>query len=252
MRDYYSNYHVHTLYCGHGEGHPEDYAQIAYKEGLKNLGFTEHAWLPGSRFTHTICGHEEEYFNEVHEAKEKYKGKVNIYCGLEIDYFPDHHDYYKELLKKYDYLTLSVHYLRYNGPDLYGSWHGYTDINLLNEYRDLIVTGIKSKLFKFVNHPDNFVCVWNDDVIKISMDIINTAISYDIPLELNGNQFERSTLFSPGEPREKFWELVGKTNCKVLINTDAHKCKDLLRSNIDSMIEFSKKHNLNVLKEINI
>lgn len=252
MRDYYSNYHVHTLFCGHGEGHPDDYAIIAYENGLKNLGFTEHAWLPGSSFNHTIHGHEEEYFTEVMEAKEKYKGKVNIYCGLEIDYFPEFTDYYKELLQKYDYLTLSIHYLRYNGASLFGSWHGYTDINLLNEYRDLIISGIKSKLFKFVNHPDNFICVWNDDVIRISKEIINASIEYDVPLELNGNQFERVDLFKKGDPREKFWDLVGKSNCKVLINTDAHKCKDLLRSNLDKMIEFSKEHNLNVLKEIEI
>ena len=34
MRDYYSNYHVHTLFCGHGEGHPDDYAIIAFENGF--------------------------------------------------------------------------------------------------------------------------------------------------------------------------------------------------------------------------
>ena len=252
MIDYYSNYHVHTLFCGHGEGHPIDYVNIAIENNMKNLGFTEHAWLPGSRFDFTIKGHTQEYLNEVRYCQKKFKDKINIYCGLEVDFFPEKIDYYKSLLNDFDYLTLSVHFLEYNGPNLYGSWHGYTDYNLARKYTDLIVTGIKSKLFKFVNHPDNFVCVWNEDIINLSKEIINASIEYDVPLELNCNQFACQESFNEGKPRDLFWDLVGKTKCKVIINTDAHKLKHLLRDNLEQVINFSKKHNLNVIKEIEI
>lgn len=252
MIKYLHNYHVHTLYCGHGEGYPKDYCIEAINKGLKTIGFTEHSWLPGSRFDFTIKDHMEEYLDSVNECKKEFNGKLNVYCGLEVDFFPDKIDYYKELLKKYDYLTLSIHYLRYNGENLYGSWNGFTDINLLNEYKDLMISGMKTKLFKFVNHPDNFVSVWDGETINISKEIINTSIELDIPLELNGNQFKRIDKFREGSPRDLFWELAGIMQCKVIINTDAHRIKDLVKDNLPSMFEFAKRHNLNVIEEIKI
>ncbi len=44
------DYHMHTPLCHHAEGEPTDYAAQAARIGLTEIGFTEHAPMPGDDF----------------------------------------------------------------------------------------------------------------------------------------------------------------------------------------------------------
>ena len=44
------DYHLHTTLCRHAEGEPTEYAAQAAKIGLYEIGFTEHAPMPGDDF----------------------------------------------------------------------------------------------------------------------------------------------------------------------------------------------------------
>lgn len=80
----YSNYHTHCFFCD-GEGEPEEYVREAINQGFCAIGFSSHSPLPFSPWTMKE-ERVEEYINTINALKAKYKGVIEIYAGLEIDY----------------------------------------------------------------------------------------------------------------------------------------------------------------------
>lgn len=245
------NYHTHTLFCGHGKGHPIDYANTALNNNFDVLGFSEHAPIDIPAFYFTITGYENEYFKEVNEIKNKFPN-LKILCGLEVDYFEDFHNYYDELLKKYDYISLSCHYTRYKTKylDEHCSFH-LRNLESIFEYKELLIAGMKSNYFSFVNHPDLFITYDLPGYDIVTKEIVDAAIECDLALELNLNQIRvKPHLYKEGGLRYDFWKYVGTTNAKVIINFDAHT-PDFLASNLYyETLEYAKKLNLNLVDEI--
>ncbi|MBN2628141.1 MAG: histidinol-phosphatase [Spirochaetales bacterium] len=81
-----TNYHTHTIYCD-GKGKPKAYAEAALEKGLTALGFSSHSPWPDS-----VCGIKEKqvpkYIKEIEGLRKTYEGRLEIYLGLEIEYFP--------------------------------------------------------------------------------------------------------------------------------------------------------------------
>lgn len=94
----------------------------------------------------------EGYLGEIREAQRKYNGKITIYKSLEIEYFEDLEDYYRELAQKLDYLFLGLHTYVVNGK-LRDSWIINTDEDMIN-YALHMEKAMKSKLFQIAAHPD--------------------------------------------------------------------------------------------------
>ncbi|MDC7219990.1 MAG: histidinol-phosphatase [Spirochaetales bacterium] len=79
-------YHTHSHYCD-GKGKPKAYVESALEKGFSALGFSSHSPWPTSD-----CGIKEKqvpkYVKEIQGLKEQYAGQLDIYLGLEIEYFP--------------------------------------------------------------------------------------------------------------------------------------------------------------------
>ena len=249
-----TNFHAHTIYCGHAVGLPIDYLDSIKELNLDTLGFSEHAYIDIPRFHHTISSLKEmdEYYNEVQKLKSK--TNIEILTGLEIDYIPSFIDYYKELSKKFDFLSLSIHFVYLNGNYSYAT--RFSSIDELILYKDYMLSGIKSKLFSYVNHPDLFLNDYVNNledkslVYSLSEDIINCAIEYDMPIELNIAQFYRfNFLYDKDSIRTKFWELVGKKQSKVIINYDSHDPKEMTLERFNKVMEYANNFNLNIITD---
>jgi len=83
-----ANYHTHSRFCD-GKGEPEEYVLYALAKGFTHLGFSGHAPLP---FTTDWTMKEEDfpaYKAAVVELKERYRDRIEILLGLEVDYIPD-------------------------------------------------------------------------------------------------------------------------------------------------------------------
>ena len=80
-----SNFHTHTLYCD-GSDTPAALAEAAFALGFAALGFTGH-----SNTGFDPCGMTPEgqahYRAEIAALREAYRGRMEIYCGVEQDYF---------------------------------------------------------------------------------------------------------------------------------------------------------------------
>ena len=108
----FANYHTHTSFCD-GEGEPEDYVLEAIKCGLKAIGFSSHAPLPFNNNWTLQEIRVEEYCNMIKSLKVKYKGLIQIYLGLEIEYIAEltKNGFTKVDKMNLDYTIGSVHYV---------------------------------------------------------------------------------------------------------------------------------------------
>lgn len=103
--NYKQNLHTHTTYVD-GKDSPEQIINSAIEQGFDSIGFSEHTYLKYSTFPNQLTPQKaEQYKREISDLKSKYKGQLDIFCGLELDYYSDIDT------AGYDYLIGSVHYL---------------------------------------------------------------------------------------------------------------------------------------------
>ena len=117
--------HIHSPFCPHGTCDSlESYVEEALRQGLVEMSFTEHMPLPedfldDKKFQAECAPSKEhivEYFKEVERIKEKYKDKIKINIGLEVDFIDGMEEETKKLLNEYgphiEDGLLSVHFIK--------------------------------------------------------------------------------------------------------------------------------------------
>ena len=119
--------HIHTQYCPHGSNdNIEDYIKRAIEIGLDEITFTEHLPFPEnfkdpSPNNDSVIDIESlhKYMKDVNNLKTKYKDKIKINLGVEVDYLEGYEKETKEILdvygKYFDDSILSVHILNIHG-----------------------------------------------------------------------------------------------------------------------------------------
>lgn len=116
--------HTHTHFCPHGDGSLlEDYIRQACQVGLDRYSVTEHpplpkGWLADPQLQAELAmasSELEAYLRDVQNCREKYAEKMDILCGLELDYLPGEEAFTRDLLDQYgaalDEAVVSVHFL---------------------------------------------------------------------------------------------------------------------------------------------
>lgn len=230
-----TNFHTHTYRCGHaGNFSDEAYVLSAIENGFKVVGFSDHAPFkdiihPGMRMDFAEF---DGYLSSLRDLKEKYKDKITILIGLEIEYYEEIKSYYDELYVKYnlDYLIVGQH-LRYknNNPDFYFGHKNRDLIDEIKEYEKDLIKAINSGYFSYVCHPDLFfssIKDVNEDILKICEEICIAAKNKDIPLEINLNGMIQKVYFNKKDvifyPSIDFFRIAKKVGNKFIIGIDAH------------------------------
>jgi len=119
--------HIHTPFCPHGTKDTlEAYANEAIRLGNEEITFTEHFPLPLGVTTQNFAREcsllDEEvssYLEAVTEIRRKFKGKLKINKGFEVDYVEGFEEEITKSLNQYgeeiEDAILSVHFVRYEG-----------------------------------------------------------------------------------------------------------------------------------------
>ena len=246
------NYHTHTRWCDHATGEPTEYIERAIANGIKFMGFSDHApyEFPDGFRSHFRVAVEKasEYVSEIKKLAGMYKDSVEIKVGFEMEYYPSHFEKMLENAKNSgaEYLILGQHYIYEEHPN--GKSTGWKETNKtedLKEYVNCVCAGIKSGVFSYVAHPDMLKFVGDSEIYREEMaNICKTAKEYNIPLEINflGIRAKRNY------PREDFWQLVGEIGAPVTFGFDAHDAKNAYDG--ESLLkakELVKKYNLNYI-----
>ena len=83
------NLHIHTTYAD-GKDRPEELIFEALARGFDSIGFSEHTYLPYSPYPNQLTVDKmARYRQEIADLKVKYQGKINIFCGLEYDFYSE-------------------------------------------------------------------------------------------------------------------------------------------------------------------
>ena len=159
-----TDYHVHTARCGHAVGRMEEYVAHARRQGLPEMGFSDHLylyWLPvEGRDPELAMGEHEldDYVEDVLRLRRE-NPDLTIRLAIEADYILGREADLKGILERYpwDYVLGSVHFIDAWGFDdsRYLSTFDEWDIDeLYGRYFDLVLRAAESGLFDSMSHPD--------------------------------------------------------------------------------------------------
>ena len=223
------NYHAHTPRCNHAYGKEEEYIEAAIKAGYKELGFSDHTPWPNCpkniASSRMKLSQLEDYVETVNRLKEKYKDQISIKLGLEVEYFPQHMEWVKQIIKQYklDYIILGNHF-HLDGVvnKYYGSPIGPED--LINYVNDAIAA-FKTGLYAYLAHPDLPNIPTYHPQYKVQMRrLCESAKAYNIPLEFNMLGYTTNRQY----PNDTFFNIACEVGNTVIIGVDAHEPASLL------------------------
>ena len=221
------NLHTHTYRCNHASGTDEEYVIQAIENGYSAIGFSDHVPYVFPKLHHSSfrmsCDLTEGYVNSVNELKEKYKDKIDIYLGYEVEWYPRYIEKELEYLKSfgYDYLILGQHYT----DSEVEPWAKYTgsqtdSIETLDKYIAQVIAGAKSGEFIYVAHPDLINFTGDREVYLEKMTaMVKELKEIDIPLEFNFLGYTDGRNY----PADDFWKVVSETKNRVVLGLDAHQ-----------------------------
>ena len=254
-----ANYHTHTSRCHHASGTDEEYVQKAIAEGLKILGFSDHApciYPHGYKSYYKMLPEETgEYFASLSALREKYRDKIEIHIGYEAEYYPDiweeTYNFWKNGNRP-EYLILGQHFLEqeYDEKTRFHSYDGSDNPEILKTYVDLVVAGINTGRFTYVAHPDLFSFYGSDDIYCEEMHRLMTAVkNADIPIEYNLLGYSEQRTY----PSDKFWNFAAQYSPKIVLGCDAHAPERVaVAEEITAGMRFADKHKLELLDKLTL
>ena len=232
-----TNYHTHTTYCD-GKNTPEEIVLYAMEKGFSSIGFSGHSY---TAFDLGYCMKDTAgYIQEVSRLKQKYKGKIQIYCGAEEDafscvdrewfeyiigsshyfkvgqkYYPidGNYDKFKNCLALFDYDVIKlaetyysafVSYIAKRKPDIVGHF-------------DLITKFDEMDVCHFLNHPE---------YLKVAENYMQKAAENDVIFEVNTGAIARGLRSTP-YPQENLLYILKQSGSKVILSSDSHSVETL-------------------------
>ena len=257
------NFHTHTKYCD-GRNTPEEMADSAVSKGFSALGFSGHSYLD---FECPWCMSVEntaKYIEHINSLKEKYAGRLNIYCGTE-------HDVLSPGINKsdYDFTIGSVHYIEMNGEHLSvdcsaecqladaekyfsGSMTDYarayfeaagdilkiTDADIIGHFD--LVTKFNEGNALFDTADKRYIEAWQEAALKL--------IPYGKPFEINTGAIARGKRITP-YPALDIADFIDAHGGFFVVTSDCHDAP-MLDCSFDEVSEIYSKYNVVSFEEI--
>jgi len=258
-----TNYHTHCDFCD-GAGKPEDYIHRAIELNFEALGFSSHAPISFEKDWTMSEKELPDYLELIDSLKQSYKGKIEIYKGLEIDYLegisgPSSKKFTDLNL---DYSIGSVHmipvknsnkFLAVDGPIedlkelLLNSFDGNI-IELSAKYYSLVRDMLRAGKFQILGHFDllkkrnaNNILFdesreWYREQVRETLDVLAGT---EVVLEVNTGGIARKATDSI-YPSPWILKEASTRNIPLMLNADAHNPED---------IDFYYRESLEIIRE---
>ncbi len=232
--------HVHSVYCD-GKNTPEELVESAISKGVKKLGILCHSYID---FEPTGSLNSEKYpdfIKEISVLKDKYKGKIELLCGIEQDFFS------KEPIVSFDYVIGSVHFFS-DGKGFYPiDWSEELFINgvkscfngdyyLASEWYFNAVSKMAEKIkpniiahFDLItkfNEGDKLFDTRYDRYVNAYKSAIDRIVKLNIPFEINTGVISRGHRSEP-YPSKPIIDYIKSKGGKFLLSSDAHSKENI-------------------------
>ncbi|MGD9707833.1 MAG: histidinol-phosphatase HisJ [Candidatus Delongbacteria bacterium] len=236
-----TNYHMHSNYSD-GKADPEDYVKTAIEKGFVSIGFTEHGPTKFKKPWELKPENVGKYFFEIDRLKKLYADKIEIYCGLELDFLPgvESNDFYEHDL---DYRIGSIHYF-FDDEDIYGVDCNFEEFKktifdyfsgnvrkMVGEFYSRIIQMVEKfqpeiighfDLIKINNTQNQFFHEGESWYVSEVMKVLEYISSKGTMLDVNTGGITRGYLT---EPYPSAWALreAARLKIPVTLNSDAHR-----------------------------
>ncbi len=234
------DFHVHSTYCD-GKNTLEEMVRAAIDLKMTRIGFSGHAY---TSFDSTYCMTKEDtlrYAEDIAELKIKYKDKIEILCGLEMDYFSDEPDI------ETDYLLGSVHYVKtgdiycevdHSEKRMVSDVNAYFDGDFYayaKEYFTLVGDVIRKTNADIIGHFDlitkfnegsKLFDTSNQQYVSVAKNAIDMLIPYNKPFEINTGAISRGYR-TEAYPEMQFLKYIKEKGGRVILSGDTHAAENL-------------------------
>lgn len=250
------NFHMHST-GSDGKNTPEEMIKESIKEKLTHVCLTDH-FRRANKDPWSSKFFSEDYINEINLLRSKYRGKIDISFGAEVDWFEDCEEIIREELKRYkfDFILGSVHFIKNSKGESF----------LISEReqfkKNVIETNIKETIKNYYSQlrkltkSDFFDSIAHFDLVKIfnkNKKLFNEIDSFYITEVLNtldeiaknkkcieintsGLVYDCEDIFP------SLWILkeARKRGIPITIGTDAHRV-ERITDGIDKAYEIAKE-----------
>lgn len=240
---YISNLHTHTTYCD-GKNSIEENILYAIEKNFISLGFSGHSYLP---FDNSSMSRENtiKYLEDIKKLKEIYKDKIQIYSGIEADYYSNLNKITdKEMML--DYRIGSVHFIKDDENNYFSidsskqnfentlKHFGSIKEVVLRYYNNLIDM-INTQKTDIIGHLDlirkynfnkEYFTEKEDWYIKKLDEVLEVIKKSNSIVEINTRKMNKDNLNAHYPSNYTIKKLL-KLNIPIIINTDAHSANTL-------------------------
>ncbi len=247
------NDHTHTRRCGHADNNmtDEDFVKLFIQKGFTKIAFTDHCpekeeidYRKNMRMKYS---EKNEYLNSIKSLKEKYKDKIEIETGFEVEYLPGQEENLFELKNETDKIILGQHFIYDENNDIkILRRQEFTDDDAL-KYAEYVKIAIEKNIPDIIAHPDIYMLSrqnFRKVDEKVAHIICSTAEKYEIPIEINlshPNDYIIGKRENIVYPCKEFWKIASEyKNLKVLYGVDAHFKYQIM--NCEKAVEIANKH----------
>ncbi len=219
--------HMHTPLCKHAWGEPEEYAEQGLRAGLKGIIFTCHCPMPNG-FWPTVRMDESEfdtYVAMVKRTTDKFKGKLDVWLGLESEYYPGQEKYIEELHQRADYHFI-IGGVHWQAKEYLAKFENGTIEGFRRTYFNHLADSAESGLYDCLAHPDlvknyhpDSWCfpILKDHVAKVLDRIAATGVA----MELNTSGLNKS--YAEMNPGNEMLGMMADRKIPIVLGSDAHR-----------------------------
>ncbi|MEZ6090423.1 MAG: histidinol-phosphatase HisJ family protein [Pirellulaceae bacterium] len=219
--------HSHTPLCKHAVGSPSEYAAVADRVGLSGITITCHNPMPDGFSAHVRMAPEEwdEYQRIVAEAAEQWRGRIDVRCGLEADYYPGYEDYVREQIASTPSLSYVIGSVHPQTPEYRRDYRSDDPYNDQVTYFNMLAEAAETNLFDCISHPDLIKNEMPDDwrvdrILDVIAGVLDRIAATRTAMELNTSG--RQKKIAEMNPFPQMLRMMRDRDISVVIGADAH------------------------------
>ena len=233
--------HSHTS-RGHADNTAEEMILSAIDMGCPAIGFSEHSYIDEYNWWTLERGTEMDYVREILALKEKYKGKIDVFLGLEQDCRSPMYEY-----DKYDYVIGSIHAIPYEDGTFSidetrehfiaqtNARFGGDFYKVCEDYYDLMCNIVEITKCDIIGHFDIVTKFNEPEILDIEhprykaayMKALDVLCKKDVIFEVNTGAISRGHRTSP-YPSKPILKEMCRRGCKIIVTSDTHNKDTIL------------------------
>ncbi len=243
------NLHTHTTYCD-GQNTPAEMARAAFAQGCGSLGFSGHAFLDFDPVWNMSIGDTEKYRQDVLALRREYEGRMEIWLGLEQDYYSEPPE-----PGQWDYIIGSVHCLKKGGAwvsvdntragleSAISQLYGGDGLAFAEDYYRLIPQLPARTGCQIIGHLD-LVTKFNEDgtlfdmhhprYVEAALEAVRQLVGQDVIFEINSGAISRGYRTAP-YPADFLLRAICSAGGRICFSSDTHNKDTLLFGYRDSV-----------------